>query len=376
MDAFYASIEQRDRPELRGKPVIVGGASARGVVSAASYEAREFGVYSAMPGVRARRLCPEGIFVGVDMAKYKEVSRSLMEILGRFTPFVEPLSVDEAFLDVTGSLHLFEDVAVEIRRVIHDELALTASVGVAPNKFLAKLASDMDKPDGLTRLPESEAEIRAFLAPLPIERMWGVGEKTAQKLRRHGIEHFSDVQAREETNLRRIIGDKAAGSLWRLARGIDERPVNTERVEKSISSERTFSEDLTDPEVMRLQIIGLAEKTGRRLRAKGRFAGTVVLKVRYGDFETLTRQKALPRPSQRDADLIDTALELFAKISLKQGVRLLGVGTAKLDEASTGAKQLDLFEAAPPDEPVTNTSLDEAVDAIREKFGPDSLKRL
>lgn len=381
MDAFYASIEQRDRPELRGKPVIVGGSSRRGVVSAASYEARKYGVHSAMPGVRAHKLCPDGVFLKVDMAKYRAVSKQLMAILGRFTPFVEPLSVDEAFLDVTGSLKLFPNVAEDIRATIFEELTLTASVGVAPNKFLAKLASDMDKPDGLTRLPESEAEIRAFLAPIPIERMWGVGEKTAQKLRGFGIETFGDVQLREEASIRRIVGEKGAGKLWHLARGIDERPVVTERVEKSISTERTFEQDLTDPEEMRRMVVSIAEKTGRRLRAKGRVAGTVTLKLRFGDFQTLTRQRALVRPSHRDADIIAAAVALFAEVKLRSGVRLLGVGTSNFvveggqgGAASPRAEQLDLFEER--EEPAAvDTRLDEAVDAIRERWGPDSVRR-
>jgi len=373
MDAFYASIEQRDRPELRGQPVIVGGGGNRGVVSAASYEARKFGVFSAMPGVRARRLCPDGHFLPVDMQKYRTVSRQLMSILERFTPFIEPLSVDEAFLDVTGSLHLFPAIGEQIRAAIYEELTLTASVGVAPNKFLAKLASDMNKPDGITRLPESEAEILAFLAALPIKRMWGVGEKSEQKLRAFGIHTFGDVHDKTEETLRSLVGEKQAGKLWRLARGIDERPVVTERVEKSISSERTFSEDLTDPDTMRRMVVQLAEKTGRRLRAKGRLAGTVTLKLRFGDFKTLTRQRALTRPSQRDADLIETALSLFEEVTLKQGVRLLGVGTSNFREPESSAIQLDLFEADKADP--ADTRLDEAVDEIRRKFGPDSLKR-
>lgn len=377
MDAFYASIEQRDRPELRGQPVIVGGGGKRGVVCAASYEARTFGVFSAMPGVRAKRLCPDGHFLPVDMEKYRAVSRQVMAIFERFTPFIEPLSVDEAFLDVSGSLRLFPDVGEQIRAAIFEELTLTASVGVAPNKFLAKLASDMNKPDGLTRLPESEAEILSFLAVLPIKRMWGVGEKTEHKLRASGIHTFGDVHARDEASLRHILGEKQAGKLWRLARGIDERPVVTERVEKSISSERTFSEDLTDPATMRRMLVQLAEKTGRRLRAKGRVAGTVTLKLRFGDFQTLTRQRALPRPSQRDADLITAVTGLFEEVTLKQGVRLLGVGTSNFQDESTAtpATQLDLFEEDAGNAPA-DTRLDEAVDEIRRKFGPDSLKRL
>ena len=374
MDAFYASIEQRDHPELRGQPVIVGGGGPRGVVSAASYEARTFGVRSAMPGARARRLCPQGVFLPVRMQRYGEVSRVLMAILGRFTPLIEPLSVDEAFLDLTGALKLFPDPARAIKEAVWEELRLTASVGVAPNKFLAKLASDMDKPDGVTVAPTEPEAIRAWLAPLPVERMWGVGAKTAESLRRHGLLTFGDLQSRSLEPLARSVGVRQAERLSRLARGEDDRPVQTEREEKSISNERTFGEDLTDPQAMRRALNALVEKVGGRLRAKGRYAGTASIKVRFGDFRTFTRQQPLSPATHRDADLIAAAMALFERVPLRRGVRLLGFGVTQLceDPADLAGAQLDLFQ--PPPTPADD-ALDQAVDEVRKRFGSASVRR-
>lgn len=383
MDAFYASIEQRDQPELKGKPVIVGGRSARGVVCAASYEARVFGVHSAMPGTKAQRLCPNGIFLPVRMDHYRAVSRQLMEILHRFTPLVEKLSVDEAFLDVSGALHLFPDVAKAIKETVRAELDLTASVGVAPNKFLAKLASDMDKPDGLTRVPMDPVEIIDWLAPLPIERMWGVGAKTAATLHRHRIRTFADMQQTTSDHLRRVIGEKAATGMKRLAEGIDDRPVVTEREEKSMSSEHTFREDVHDPETLRQRVVEQAEKAGRRLRQAERVAGTVVLKLRWPDFTTLTRQAPLQPPTQSDGPIIAGACDLFDRMAAEaeqRGVRLLGVGVTKLREpgsAAGTAMQLDLFETTEKgaNGVAEDPNLDAALDALREALGPNAVKR-
>lgn len=374
MDAFYASVEQRDRPELRGKPVIVGGAGTRGVVSAASYEARVFGVHSAMPGARAKRLCPQGIFIPVRMGHYQAVSRQIMTLFERLTPWIEPLSVDEAFLDVSGSLGLFPDPARAIKDMVKDELQLTTSVGVATNKFLAKLASDMDKPDGLTRVPTDPQAICDWLAPLPIERMWGVGAKTAEKLHRAGLRSFADLQSRTVPQLARVLGERMAQGLSRLSRGLDDRPVNPSREEKSISNETTFSTDLTDPAEMKRVLKQLAEKVGGRLRAHGRFAATASIKVRFGNFETLTRQVPLRPASHRDLDLIQSAMLLFERVQLRQGVRLLGFGVAQLcdDPAELGNAQLDLFEEP---EAAEDDSLDLTVDALRKKFGTNSIRR-
>lgn len=296
MDAFFASVEQRDFPELRGKPVIVGGSpESRGVVCAASYEARRYGVRSAMPCRTAYQKCPEGIFRPVRRDEIQKASRDVFEIFDEFTPLVEPLSVDEAFLDVGGVLHFWENdpirLAEAIRERIRKRVRLTASVGIAPNKFLAKLASDMNKPDGVTRVPTEATAIRAFLAPLDIGRIWGVGRKTLPLLNRHGLRTIGDVQRRTRDEICVLLGPQMGAHIYHLARGEDRRRIQTRREEKSISSETTFDEDLRDRDSLRLALIGQCERVGRRLRRSGMWASVVHIKLRMANFETLSRQR-------------------------------------------------------------------------------------
>jgi DNA polymerase-4 len=377
MDAFFAAVEQRDRPELRGQPVIVGAPpDRRGVVATCSYEARVFGVRSAMPSREAGRLCPQGVFLPPDMPRYAAVSRQVFAIFERYTPLVEPVSIDEAFLDVTGSLRLFGDgaaIAGRLRAEIRAETGgLTASVGVAGNKFLAKLGSELHKPDGLTIVPRDRAGVIAFLAPLPVGRLWGVGQVLRQELERHGIRTIGDVQQASEPALAAVVGPHAAGHLLRLAFGEDEREVALESGEKSISREHTFDTDCRDPERLRVVLRDLADDVGRRLREAGRFAGAGRLKLRWDDFRTLTRQRPFPVPVCDDFSLRRHALELLEAEPLLRPVRLIGFGAFDLAEART--EQLTLFDdpAAGRDR---RESLSRAVDRLRARLGPGRIGR-
>lgn len=376
MDAFYASVEQHDHPELRGKPVIVGAPpDRRGVVSAASYEARKFGVHSAMPSREAGRRCPHGIFVPVNMKRYEEISGQVFSIFERFTPFLEPLSLDEAFLDVTGARRVFGDgpaIARKIRAAISTETGLTASVGVATNKFLAKIASDFNKPDGLTVVPADPAAIRTFLAPLPVGRLWGVGKVTQAELEKRGIRTVGDVQRIALPNLERIVGKSTAGFLKELADGLDEREVETSRQEKSISRENTFDEDTEDRAEVARVLSGLVEDVGSQLRAIGRYATGVQIKLRWKGFETITRQKKLGSGVCDDFSLLVAARELFDKEKLIKPVRLIGFGVQGLTDGT--AAQLTLFDDT-GDSVRKQESVSRAVDAIRRKFGPSSIRR-
>ncbi|MDI9582967.1 MAG: DNA polymerase IV [Acidobacteriota bacterium] len=369
MDAFFASVEQLDNPELRGKPVIVGASpDARGVVSAASYEARRFGVKSAMPSSQARRLCPEGIFVPVRMGRYVEMSRQIMGIFEQYTPLVEPVSVDEAFLDVTGCERLFgpaPEIGRGIRERIARETGLSASVGVAPNKFLAKLASDHDKPGGLVIIePEKVLE---FLAPLPISRLWGVGKATEQRLRTLGIHTIGRLAEYPREMLVRQFGI-LGGQLNDLAHGIDDRPVVVQGEAKSVSNEHTYQVDTRDPDVMERTLLWLSDKVGARLREAGLRGRTVQLKVRFGDFTTITRRETLSNPTDANAVIYQTALGLLRAVPLEsRKVRLLGVGVSGFDQPVQAA----LFDA--PQE--THSPLDDTLDEIRRKFGTDKIKR-
>jgi len=335
MDAFYASVEQRDDPALRGKPVAVGGSpQGRGVVAAASYEARRFGVRSAMPMARAVRLCPELEIVRPDFAKYKAVSRQVMDILRSVTPLVEPLSLDEAYLDVTENL-LGEPLATEVAKYlkarIREETQLTASAGVAPNKFLAKIASGWEKPDGLTVV--SPKRVEWFLQQLPVEALWGVGPVTAKKLRAIGIARLVDVRSADEARLQRTVG-KLAGWLQRLAQGDDPREVKPDRPWKSVSCEDTYPEDLTELHEMRAEVARLAKRTAASLERKRLTARTVTLKVRYANFQTVTRSHT-EAPATSDAERItERALLLLARTDAgRRSVRLLGVGVHGLANA-------------------------------------------
>ncbi len=371
LDAFFASVEQRDRPELRGLPVVVGGsggADRRGVVSAASYEARRFGVHSAMPLRTAAALCPDAVFLPVDGARYAAVSRQVMAILGRYTPRVEPVSIDEAFLDVAGSEALFgppEAIALAIKRAIHSEVGLTASVGVATTKLVAKIASDLRKPDGLVVVPAGDEA--AFLAPLPIGRLWGVGEKTRAALEDFGVRTIGDLAAIPPDALRRRFGEHGAQLVDR-ARGIDASPVEEPRDARSISHEHTFDVDTSDREEIERTLLGLSEGVATRLRAAGIRAGTVAVKVRDSSFVTHTRQRALAEPTDLADPIWRASLELAKPLLRGIRVRLLGVAARNFAEAA----QLPLFEA---DDDVRQRRAVEAVDAIRRRFGSKAMTR-
>ncbi len=378
MDAFFASVEQRDFPELKGKPVVVGGAAdQRGVVSAASYEARKFGIHSAMPLREAHRRCPHAVFQRGRMHAYSQVSRQIFEIFETFTPLVQGLSVDEAFLDVTGALHLWEGDPVRIGEALRAEIKskcdLTASVGIAPNKFLAKLASDMDKPDGLTLVPFDPEEIVRFLAPLPVERLWGVGKKSAERLKKKGIHTVAHLQTMGKEKLTEWLGESSGPHLYALAMGRDERPVSDREPEKSISAEHTYSENQAEPEVWHQTMVKLTEKVGRRLRKTEYWATCIQIKIRSHTFQTYTRQRHLALATRRDLDILEVATELLETFRPEWPVRLLGVGVTGLQlDPQEKIQQLDLF--AEPEE-VKSTRLDETVDKIREKYGNLALKR-
>jgi DNA polymerase-4 len=382
MDAFFAAIEQLDHPEWRGKPVIVGSPpDRRGVVSTCSYEARVFGVRSAMPSRTAGKLCPQGIFVKPRMHRYAEVSNQLMTLLETFSPDIEPVSVDEAFIDLAGILHLWpsrEKLAQTLKARIRTELGLTASVGIARNKFLAKVASDFNKPDGLTLIPDDPEIIRNFLAPLPVGRLWGVGRVTESVLLKVGLKTIGDVQRFEASHLEPIVGKAMAAHLKGLADGLDERNLEPSREEKSISNETTFDVDCTDATVWRQTLLELAEEVASRLRAGGWVARTAQIKVRYADFKTLTRQMTLPEPINTDRALLRCVMDLFGRLNPQQAIRLLGIGVSHLTVPGQRAPSDPLLfpEFAPP--PTTHRrdgALDRAVDRIRNRFGRESLKR-
>jgi DNA polymerase-4 len=368
MDAFFASIEQLDHPEWRGKPLLVGGAGRRGVVAAASYEARVFGCRSAQPMSVARRLCPHAIIAKGNFARYREVNHQIMAIFERYTPQIQPLSIDEAFLDVTLSIPLFgpaEEIAKKIRADIRRETGVTGSVGVAPNKFLAKLASDMDKPDGLTVLDETN--IPRILPGLGIEKMWGVGPKTAERLRDIGVKTFGDLLTRPVEILKLRVGDDL--EHWqKLARGEDERPVTADRDAKTIGHENTFGEDLQDPEDVRAVIMEECEAVAARLRRHGLTARSVTVKIRFGDFQTITRRCTLDRPTDVTLDLWHAARDLFNAWPFHP-VRLIGVTAGHL---SSEAEQMDLFPDANQQK---QKKLDGVVDQINAKFGKGVVNR-
>ncbi|HYU51049.1 MAG TPA: DNA polymerase IV [Candidatus Limnocylindria bacterium] len=375
LDAFFAAVEQRDRPELRGKPVIVGGGGPtdRGVVSAASYEARAFGVHSAMPLRTAAALCPGGVFVPVQGAKYQAVSRQVMAILRRFTPQVEPVSIDEAFLDVTGSQALFgdgESIGRQIRAAIREEVGLTASVGVATTKLVAKVASDLRKPDALVVVPPGqEAD---FLAPLPITRLWGVGARTAESLREFGVTTIGDLAALERAVLERRFG-KLGAALTARARGVDPDPVSDRAPAKSIGHEHTFDVDTSDREVIERTLLAMAEGVAGRLRASGVKAATVTVKIRDSSFRTITRQRTLAEPTDLTEPIWRAALELARPEVRAIRVRLLGVTASNLGERV----QLQLFsgEGQGAGDGGRGRRLIEAEDAIRRRFGERAVTR-
>ena len=371
MDAFYASVEARDDPTLAGKPVAVGGAGPRGVVMSASYEARSFGVRSAMPSVRARRLCPDIVFVPPNFNRYQAESDRIMEVLGSFTPLVEPLSLDEAFLDVTGARRLFgepAEIAQRIRERVRTERSLSCSVGVAPNKFLAKLASARAKPDGVL-IVRADA-VREFLEPLPVEELWGVGEQTATALDRLGVRTAGDLLTLPDGVLARALGPGAATHLLSLARGADDRPVVPHEPAKQVSAENTFDRDLDATADVRREILRLAERVAGRLREANLAARTVTLKVRFANFKTITRARTLGAHTDAAADLADTARDLYDRLGLvRPRIRLLGVAASGLVTGDP-AEQLRLGER-----PDRWRTADRAMDTLRRRFGGDAVDR-
>jgi DNA polymerase-4 len=367
MDAFYASVEQLDHPELRGKAVIVGGdPSGRGVVSAASYEARPFGVHSAMPTAQALRLCPHAILLPVRMKRYAEVSQTIREVFERFTPLVEPISLDEAFLDVTGSTNLFgsaERIGRAIKREIKGRTGLTASVGVAPNKFLAKLASDIEKPDGFVVI--TEQNFQSILDPLPVGRIWGVGKVTERTLLARGIRSIGELRRAPRSMLAAILGS-GADDLIRLAQGLDDRPVEPDRQRKSLSSERTFATDIPDRDVLARVLHEQVEEVAMRLRRKGLKARTITLKLRYADFRTVTRSETLSQATNLTRPVWQAAEAVFGRWygRARGPLRLLGFCASGLQPGNEG--QRFLF---PDPQEERLKRLDEAVDRIRERYG-------
>ncbi len=315
MDAFFASIEQLDHPEYKGHPVIVGGLSSRGVVATCSYEARKFGVHSAMPISRAKKLCPDGIYVYPRMDRYKEVSHQIFSIMKEFTPHIEPLSIDEAFLEVSGMSTMYSGpkaLGRAIKDRVFEETGLIISAGLAPNKFLAKLASDLDKPDGLVVIPYGRE--KEILAPLPIKRIWGVGPRTEKILKTGGFHLMRHIQALpDERSLIPIVGNQAR-RIWELANGIDDRPVETDRKIQSIGAEETYEEDLTDGSAIELEFRYFANRLSKRLRKRNLLGHTVSIKVRYDDFTTVSRQKRLDTPSDHEHVFFETALFLWNKL--------------------------------------------------------------
>ena len=315
MDAFFASIEQLDHPEYKGHPVIVGGLSSRGVVATCSYEARKFGVHSAMPISRAKKLCPDGIYVYPRMDRYKEVSAQIFSIMKEFTPHIEPLSIDEAFLEVSGMSTMYSGpkaLGRAIKDRVYEETGLIISAGLAPNKFLAKLASDLDKPDGLVVIPYGRE--KEILAPLPIKRIWGVGPRTEKILKNGGFHLMRHIQALpDESSLIPLVGNQAR-RIWELANGIDDRPVETDRKIQSIGAEETYEEDLTDGSAIELEFRYFANRLSKRLRKRNLLGHTVSIKVRYDDFTTVSRQKRLDTPSDREHVFLETAVLLWNKL--------------------------------------------------------------
>ncbi len=373
MDAFYASVEERENPSLIGKPVIVGGSpESRGVVSAANYAARKYGVHSALPSVTAHRLCPQGVFLPCRMDFYAHVSRQIREIFQRYTPLVEPLSLDEAFLDVTGSQSLFGPSAEIGRRIKEDirrELRLVASVGVAPNKFLAKVASDLQKPDGFVIVQPDR--VQEFLDPLPVERLWGVGKVAAATLHRLGVRTIAQLRGLPMNILAEHFG-KSGQHLWQLAQGIDDRGVVPDREAKSISHETTFAADISDALVLRAWLLELTEQVARRLRRHELRGRTVQVKVRFSDFRTITRAHTLTEPTNITREIWEAAADALTAALGKafQPVRLVGVGVSGLDTA--GQRQRTLFDEGAR---TKQTALDEVADRIQAKHGNGALKR-
>jgi len=369
MDAFYASVAVLDDPSLAGKPLIIGAPEGRSVVSSASYEARRFGVRAAMPVSQALRLCPSAIVVSPDFHRFVEVSRQVMAMFRDVTPLVEPLSIDEAFLDVRGARRLWgspREIAQKLRARVEREAGITCSIGVAATKHVAKMASTMAKPDGLLVVPDWATD--QFLAPRPVSAIWGVGPKAAETLSSRGIRTVADIRAGTEHQLVRALGQAMGEQVWRLAHGIDPRPVSTERVEKSIGHEETFEQDVTDHALLRSEFRRLADRVAARLRAGGFEARTVAVKVRFDDFTTLNRSQTLPEPTDVGRRIGEAACELFASIDATEPVRLIGVRAERLQQAGGGG--LGLW-----DDDADWRAVDTALDGATARFGNGALTR-
>ncbi len=380
LDAFYASVEQLDDPSLRGRPVIVGGTARRGVVCAASYEARKFGVRSAMPTARARRLCPQGVFLPPRFERYGAISEHVFGIYRRFTPLVEPLSLDEAFLDVTHSRALHgpgRDIAVAIKRSVREECGLAVSAGIADVKMAAKIACDLGKPDGLVEVPPGG--VASFLAPLPVSRLWGVGAVTEAALRRIGVQTIGDLQRLAEAALAPALGASHARELRALALGDDPREVVPDEEARSVGAEETFEEDVADRVRLEREILGQAVRVARRLRAAGLQGRVVTLKVKYGDFSLITRRVTLGRPTDDDRLIFDAARAQLERVDLSRPIRLTGVSVS--DFATPAERgQLGLFpeasqEAPPSEAAARRQALNSALDAIAGRFGDGAVVR-
>jgi DNA polymerase-4 len=369
MDAFYASVEIRERPELKNQPVVVGGVGNRGVVSSANYIARKFGVRSAMPTSRARRLCPQAVFVPPTFGLYQEISRGVLAIFRDITPLVEPLSLDEAFLDVGGALRRLGMTSGQVGELVRERVeadhGITCSVGVAPTKFVAKLASGMCKPDGMLVVPKTQ--VLEFLHPLPISALWGVGQKTAERLVDVGLEKVADVAAAPLPRLRRIVGNALAEHLHPLAHGYDNRSVVPESVDKSVGAEETFEVDHWDRALLKRELLRLSEKTAGALRGRGLRGRTVSIKVRYSDFTTITRSKTLLVATDVTQEIFKIACQLLEEQTPAGAIRLIGVRMEQL--AHDGAEQLAL------DTPESGwREADQAADRARAKFGTGAIR--
>lgn len=368
MDAFFASVAERDNPELKGKAVVIG-MGARGVVSAANYEARKFGIHSAMPVGRARRLAPHAIFLPVDMARYQEVSEHVMEIFHSFTPWVEPISLDEAFLDVTGSQKLLgtgREIAVAIRKKVEEQEGITCSVGIAPSKFIAKLASANCKPNGMLEITTDR--ILTFLHPLPIQAMWGVGPKTAEVLERLGLRTIEDIAKLPRATLIRALGEANGASLYELAWGRDYRDVTPEEPDRSISAAETFAQDLDNPEEILTEFLRLTERATARLRDRDLFAKTISIKVRFADFSTINRSKTLPLPIDSTHDVYEVVKGLYQALRIERArLRLVGVSLENLSEGAPHQMMLGERE-------VGWRQAEGAMDQARARFGKGSVR--
>ncbi len=374
MDAFYASVELITRPELRGKQVIVGGGQ-RGVVLSATYEARALGVHSAMPMSRARRLAPDAIVIEPSHHRYAEVSAGVMALFASITPLVEPLSLDEAFLDVSGARRRLgspKAIAELIRARVYDEQRITCSVGVAPSKFVAKLASTQIKPDGLLVVPADK--VISFLHPLPVGALWGVGERTEERLVSLGLRTVGDIANTPVETLTRALGQAAGGRLHDLAWGRDDRHVVPDAAEKSIGNEETFGRDVDDPEIIARELLRLSQKVAARVRRQGLLGRTVVLKVRFADFTTITRSRTLPEPTDVGQLVYSTARDLYAALGLQRArIRLVGVRLEGLIDEAARTEQLT-FDAPGSDTPADRRAAEVAADRLRDRFGDDVVR--